>query len=84
MTSLTLAIALGCGGDQVDPAFEVPPEDNKVVISPAHVVARSDYESSIGNMVEIYGTNFPKVRTRENLHRRKELSQRRGQPSSRS
>jgi len=59
MTSLTLAFALGCGGDQVDPAFEVPLEENKVVISPAHVVALSDYESSIGNMVEIYGTNFP-------------------------
>ena len=57
--SFSLAVVAACGADDLDPACVAPPENQTVEIGPAHVVALSNYEASVGSMVEIYGTNFP-------------------------
>ena len=59
--SLSLAVVSGCGTDELDPAFVAPPDNQTVVVGPAHVLALSNYEASVGSMVEIYGTNFPSI-----------------------
>jgi hypothetical protein len=52
----------GCGAGDEDPLSMA---DNNTggpaEIGPAHVLALSSYEASVGSLIEVYGTNFPSV-----------------------
>ena len=57
---LSASLFVACGGNDEDPISEVPNSQAETVeIGPAHVLALSSYEASVGSLIEVYGTNFP-------------------------